>query len=134
MKYNGIVEAKLRVIEEKLSDIESWNISSLAVLQGSSMLQNAVERALQVAVESIIDAGERILAIEKQPAGNTSSDVIYKLQNLGIISNDPDYIAMIKFRNFIVHRYEKIDLEIIYVIIKKKLPVFRKFIDEIRST
>jgi len=134
MKYNGIVEAKLRIIEEKLSDIEDWNITSLAVLQGSSMLQNAVERALQVSIESIIDAGERILAIEKQPAGNTSSDVIYKLQDLGIISKDPDYIAMIKFRNFIVHRYEKIDLEIIYATVKKKLPVFRKFIDEIRST
>ena len=30
----------------------------------------------------------------------------------------PDYLEMVKFRNFIVHRYERIDLEIIYAILK----------------
>jgi len=40
---------------------------------------------------------------------------------------------MIRFRNFIVHRYEKVDVEIVYSIIKNKLNLFEKFVGEIRS-
>jgi uncharacterized protein YutE (UPF0331/DUF86 family) len=63
MKYNGIVEKKLRVIEEMISEIEYWNITSFAMLQENVLLQRAVERELQVAIEAVIDTAERILAI-----------------------------------------------------------------------
>jgi uncharacterized protein YutE (UPF0331/DUF86 family) len=134
MKYNGIIEAKLRTIEEKLAEIESWRIISYHQLQVNSMLRNATERALQVAVEAIIDVSERILALEGIPAPDSSTNVIKKIIELGIIADNEEYINMIRFRNFIVHRYEKIDLEIIYTIVSKKLPIFRKFIHEIRSS
>ena len=134
MKYNGVIEAKLRTIEEKLSEIESWQIISYQQLQLNSMLRNATERALQVAIESIIDICEHILALEGIPAPDTSANVIKRIIEMGIITNSPEYPEMIRFRNFIVHRYERIDLEIIYTIVSKKLPVFRNFIHEIRKT
>jgi len=134
MKYNGIIENKLRVMEEKLSDIDEWQISSFDTLRQSSMLQNATERALQVIIEASIDICERILAQEGISATKTSSDSLLEVISLGVISNNPDYFDMIRFRNFIVHRYEKIDLEIIYAILKNKLPVFRNFIHEIRNS
>jgi len=37
MKYNGIIESKLRILEEKLAEIESWNILSFEALQKSSL-------------------------------------------------------------------------------------------------
>ena len=134
MKYNGIIEAKLRTIEDKLSEIESWQIVSYNQLQINSMLRNATVRALQVAIEAIIDICEHILAIEGIPAPETSANVIKKVIEIGIITNSPEYLEMVRFRNFIVHRYEKIDLEIIYAIVSKKLPVFRNFIHEIRKS
>ena len=134
MKYNGVIEAKLRTIEEKLSEIESWQIISYQQLQLNSMLRNATERALQVAIESIIDICEHILALEGIPAPDTSANVIKRIIEMGIITNSPEYTEMIRFRNFIVHRYERIDLEIIYTIVSKKLPVFRNFIHEIRNS
>ena len=134
MKYNGIIEAKLRIIEEKLLEIESWQISSYQKLQMNSMLRNATERALQVAIEAIIDICEHILALENISAPDTSSNVVKKAIETGIITNSAEYLEMIRFRNFIVHRYEKIDLEIIYAIVSKKLPVFRNFIHEIRNS
>ena len=103
MKYNGIIEAKLRIIEEKLLEIESWQISSYQKLQMNSMLRNATERALQVAVEAIIDICERILAIEGISAPDTSVNVVKKVIETGIIANNPEYLEMIRFRNFIVH-------------------------------
>ena len=134
MRYNGIIEAKLRIIEDKLSEIESWNIGTFQQLQTNSMLRNATERALQVSIESIIDICEHILALEGISAQDTSVNVLKKVIEKGIIKNDPEYIEMIRFRNFIVHRYEKIDIEIIYAIVSKKLPVFRNFIHEIRNS
>jgi uncharacterized protein YutE (UPF0331/DUF86 family) len=134
MKYNGIIEAKLRTIEEKLSEIESWQVISYQQLQMNSMLRNATERALQVAIEALIDICEHIIALEGISAPDTSANVIKKVIDIGIITNSPEYLEMIRFRNFIVHRYEKIDLEIIYAIVSKKLPVFRKFIHEIRNS
>jgi uncharacterized protein YutE (UPF0331/DUF86 family) len=134
MKYNGPIEAKLRIIEEKLLEIESWKIISFQQLQQNTMLRNATERALQVAIESIIDVCERILALESIPAPETSADVVKKIMELGIITENSEYLEMIRFRNFIVQRYEKIDLEIIYAIVSKKLSLFRNFIHEIRKS
>jgi len=132
MKYNGIIESKLRIIEQKLAEIESWNIVSFSQLRESSLLQNAVERALQVCTEVMIDISERILALNDIPPLPSASDNMLKLQELNILSARPEYGDMVKFRNFIVHRYEKVDLEIIYGILKNKLFLFNAFIEEIR--
>jgi len=134
MKYNSIIENKLRLLESKISEISSWNIESFNQLKESTLLQNATERALQVSVEIMIDVSERILAIEKIPPQNSSADNFNKLEELKIIKDAGKYISMIKFRNFMVHRYEHIDLDIVYGILKNKLFLFEYFIDEIRSS
>ncbi|MEI6050393.1 MAG: HepT-like ribonuclease domain-containing protein [Bacteroidota bacterium] len=59
--------------------------------------------------------------------GLTGRSCIRSTRNIGIISKRPEYENMVRFRNFIVHRYEKIDLEIIYEILKNKLFLFREF-------
>lgn len=134
MKYNGIIENKLRVIEQKLAEIREWEIGSFKEFQKSSLLQNASERALQVAIEVMIDISERILALEKVPPQNTAAENIAQLQKLNIIKSLPEYNEMVKFRNFIVHRYEKIDSEIVYAILKNKLALFESFIADIRNS
>ncbi len=134
MKYNGIIESKLRVIEQKLEEINSWGITSFEEFQKSTLLQNASERALQVAIEMMIDVSERILAIEKIPPQNSSAKSIERLQKLNILKPIPEYNEMVKFRNFIVHRYERIDTEIVYAILKNKLVFFKSFIEDIRNS
>ncbi len=133
MKFNGIIERKLRIIEENISDIKSWGINSLQQLKESSLLQKATERALQISIEVMIDVSERILALNEIEPANTSAENMKKLEQLGIIKSFDDYANMVRFRNFIVHRYEKIDIEIIYSILKNNLHLFTRFVDEIRS-
>jgi uncharacterized protein YutE (UPF0331/DUF86 family) len=133
MKFNGIIERKLRIIEENISDIKSWNINSLQQLTESSLLQKATERALQISIEVMIDVSERILALNEIEPANTSAENMKKLEQIGIIKSFNDYSNMVRFRNFIVHRYEKIDIEIIYSIVKNNLNLFSQFVDEIRS-
>ena len=134
MKYNGIIESKLRIIEEKLEAIDRWDIHSFEQFNQSDLLQNAAERALQVAVEVMIDVSERILALEKVPPLSTASENMVMLQKINVLRNFPEYSDMVKFRNLIVHRYEKIDPEIVYSILKNKLIFFREFIHDIRNT
>jgi len=134
MKYNGVIENKLRLLEQKLSEIESWEIDSFEVFSQSTLLCNAVERALQVAVEIMIDVAERILALEKLPPSRTSSEAISKLVELRILPTADKFVDMIRFRNFIVHRYEYIDREVLFSIITKKLPFFKEFVDYVRRS
>ena len=134
MKYNGVIEAKIRVIDETLLEIESWQIDSFSAFKANYVLQKAVERTLQIVIEAIIDIGEHILALNKWPCPSSSSAVICRLQEVGMISDDEEYTNMIRFRNFIVHRYEKVDLAIVYNILKNKLSVFHKFVNEIRQS
>jgi uncharacterized protein YutE (UPF0331/DUF86 family) len=133
MKLNGIIERKLRTIEENIEAIKSWQIESFQQFSESSLLQKATERALQISIEVMIDISERILALNKLTPANTSVENIQKLEKLGVIQSANDYADMIRFRNFIVHRYEKVDAEIVYSIIKNKLNLFDKFVKEIRS-
>jgi uncharacterized protein YutE (UPF0331/DUF86 family) len=79
MKYNGVIERKLRVIEDNISDIDSWKILSYQQLKENSMLQKATERSLQISVEVMIDISERILALNNIPPANSSSDNMKKL-------------------------------------------------------
>ncbi|MCF8303935.1 MAG: DUF86 domain-containing protein [Bacteroidales bacterium] len=109
MTFNGIIERKLRLIEDKLSEIESWEIDSFEKLKNSSLLQNALERALQVSIEIMIDVSERILALHNIQPKETAVQNLEELARIGMIKNADNYRDMIKFRNFIVHRYEKID-------------------------
>jgi len=134
MKFNGVIENKLRIIEGKVADIESWNIASYNEFTDNTLIQNAVERALQVAVEAMIDCSERILSQLKIPPAASGGENFDALQKYGVINDASVYKDMVRFRNFIVHRYEQIDPEIVYNILSRKLGLFAKFADEIRKS
>jgi uncharacterized protein YutE (UPF0331/DUF86 family) len=134
MEINGIIERKLRLLEQKISEIHDWHITSYAEFKQSSLKINAVERALTVCVEIMIDVSERILAQKKIPPKNTAVENFKELEQLHIIQSSEAYADMIRFRNFIVHRYETIDTQILFTIVTKKLQDFSSFADEIRKT
>ncbi len=132
MPINGVVESKLRFLEQTLADMESWPLGERADFAANSMLRRAVERALQLGVESMIDVAERILAAKCFPPADTVAQNLKRLQDLGILKDADRYEEMVRFRNFIVHRYEQIDPEIICNLAKNRLGRFREFADEIR--
>ena len=55
MKINGVIERKLRLLEQKLDEIREWDITRYEDFKNSSLQINAVERALTVCVEIMID-------------------------------------------------------------------------------
>ncbi len=133
MQINGIIEKKLRLLEQKLIEIHDWKIVSYSEFKNSSLKINAVERALTVCVEIMIDVSERILALKQIPPQNTSIENFKELERLNVIQSSEKYADMIRFRNFVVHRYENIDTQILFTIIAKRLDNFTAFVDEIRK-
>jgi len=134
MQINGIIEKKLRLLEQKIIEIHDWKIDSYFEFKDSSLKINAVERALTVCVEIMIDVSERILALKQIAPKNSSIENFRELERLNIIQSFEKYADMIRFRNFVVHRYENIDTQILFTIITKRLDAFSAFIDEVRKT
>ena len=132
MTINGIVERKLLLLEETLQELKSWEITDYTLFKNSSMQKKAVERSLTVCVEIMLDVTLRILAINKMPPKDSAIENLKQLEGLGVLKFSERYEAMIKFRNFIVHRYENIEPEILFDIISNRLNDYTAFIDEVR--
>ena len=133
MPINGVVESKLRFLEQTLAELESWPLADVAEFARNSLLRRGVERALQLAIESMIDVAERILAARRLSPTETAAQNLRRLQEIGVLKDAARYAEMVRFRNFIVHRYEQIEPQIVYSLAKGKLNHFRDFIDEIRK-
>ncbi|MBN1508974.1 MAG: DUF86 domain-containing protein [Sedimentisphaerales bacterium] len=132
MPINGVVESKLRFLEQTLADLESWPLGEVAEFSRDSMLRRAVERALQLAAESTIDVAERLLAARRLSPADTAAQNFQRLQEIAILRDADRYAEMVRFCSFIVHRYEQIEPQIVYGLAKTKLGQFREFVDEIR--
>lgn len=132
MKYNGVIQRKLSLLDEQVGNIRHHLAGvPFEEFKDSWPLRSMSERALQVAVEIIIDIAERIIALEKAGPVPTAADAIDRLAELGILSSAERYKPIVKFRNLIVHEYEQIDAQIVYEIITEKLDDFYAFRDEI---
>lgn len=132
MKYNGLIERKLSLLAEQVIKIRA-NIGtpSFEDFDKNWLLVSGSERALQVAVEIMIDIAERILALEKAGPAAYAADAMNKLEILGVVKSAAIYEQMVKFRNLIVHEYEEIDHRILYDVITNRLKDFDLFRDEV---
>lgn len=132
MKYNGVIQRKLALLDSQLVNLRSHTRDiSYEEFKDSWILRSMSERALQVCTEILIDIAERILALEKAGPAATAAEAMEKLATLGIIQSSEPYRSMVGLRNLIVHQYEIIDPEILYTLLNTKLDDFTRFRDEL---
>ena len=95
--------------------------------------QRIVERTLQIMIETCADIANHIISDRGMRPPTTYADTFRVLRENKIIS--PELFGtmekMAKFRNVVVHQYEKVDAEIVIVILKRHLNDFDRFRDEI---
>jgi len=128
---NGILISKLQSLEETLNELRSLGQVTSAQLAGDWRTRRAVERDLQIAVEVVIDVCQRIIALHRQAPAATSAQAIERCVQLGVLSEKTVYEKMVQFRNFVVHRYERIAVEILIEIVNNRLGDFARFRDEV---
>jgi len=131
--YNGVIEKKLALLDDYYLKAQTLVPASHEALARNWERQKAIERVLQVMVEIMIDIADRFIALHNHPPAATSAESMQKLKELGIISDAGIYAQIVRFRNFIVHRYEQVDSEIMYAIMTNHLDDFLKYIREIHD-
>jgi len=128
---NGILLGKLQSLEETLNELRTLGRVTSAQLQQDWRTRRAIERDLQVAVEAMIDVCQRIIALHQQTPAATSAQAVERCVQLGVLSDNAAYPKMVQFRNFVVHRYERIDVDILVDIVNNRLADFDLFRDEV---
>jgi len=97
----------------------------------------SAERFLQLAIESCINIGNRILSLIqfKKPVRTPESygDIFEELGKVGAIPQEfvKTMLQIVKFRNRLVHIYWDISIEQLHEILKERLGDLEKFNDQI---
>jgi uncharacterized protein YutE (UPF0331/DUF86 family) len=132
MKPNGVIQRKLTLLDDQVLHLQvSLKGISLERFKDDWVLRSMAERALQVAIEIVIDVAERLVALAGAGPAATAIEAINKCVTLGYLSSENPYKSMVGYRNLIVHEYERIDPEMTYMLATQKLDDFRAFRDEI---
>ena len=119
------------MLEETLYELESLGTVPLDTLQTDWVVRRAVERDLQILVEVVIDVCHRLISGAEISPASSAIEAIRKCVRLGVLSSEEPFRRMVQFRNFIVHRYEQVDPEILVGIVNKHLQDFRLFQEEV---
>ncbi len=99
----------------------------------NEILKGAAQRYLQVAIETCINIGNRIISIEQTKVKNiktpeTYADIFLTLAQLGIINDEfsTRLSQMARFRNKLVHLYLEVNDSLVYRFIKENMKDFEE--------
>lgn len=104
-----------------------------AEFTSSLVCQGSTERFLQLAIESCINIGNRLISLyqftKPVTTPDTYADIFKELGRLGVVDHDfmQRLIKMSRFRNRLVHLYWDIDPESIYEFLQDNLNDFKLF-------
>lgn len=120
---------KLTEMDIYLSQIKEFSRISLSSYRGDWKIQRIVERTLQVLIELCIDIANHLISDKAMRLPTGYADTFKVLRENKVITNDlfKKMERMSKFRNVIVHQYEKIDLAIVISILHGNLTDFKKY-------
>lgn len=128
---NGVIASKVQTLDEILNELKSLGQLERAQLEADWRTQRAVERDLQLLVEIVIDVCQRIIALSGQSPAATGGDAVARCIQLGALTDRAAYRQMVRFRNFIVHRYDHIDAGVLVDVVNTRLTDFETFRNEI---
>ena len=131
MKHNGVILKKFSVMDDEIARLRRLGDVTAARLDGDHFLKHGIERSLQICVEVVIDVAQRILSLEGRQPAATAFDALTGLEAMGIIASAERYRTMVQFRNFIVHRYERVDSAVLVDILRHHLDELTAFRNEV---
>jgi len=128
---NGVILSKLQTMEEMLGELRTLGRIKKSQLEKDWTIRRAIERNLQVLSEIVIDVCQRLISMADQSPAATGVEAVERCVKLGALASVEPYRKMIQFRNFVVHRYERMDVAILVDIVNNRLGDFDLFREEI---
>jgi uncharacterized protein YutE (UPF0331/DUF86 family) len=122
-------------VRGNLRRLEQLRESGRAQFLDDDVAQAAAARWLQTAVEAMIDMANHIIAREGLGVPRAYSETMEILLREGVLPGDrrDAFLAMVRFRNRVVHLYDEVDPEGIWTIIEDDLGDFDAFIAAIAA-
>ena len=129
MVDEGLIGRKLAAIETYLGQLKEFSGFSLENYEADWKAQRAVERTLQILIEQCVDIANHLISDRAMRMPSGYSDTFKVLVENGVIDEElfRSLERMARFRNLIVHQYEKIDPAIVLKILRESLPDVDKY-------
>lgn len=129
MVDHPLVLRKISELEQYLSQIREYVDISLSEYANDWKTQRIAERTLQMMIETCLDIASHIISDEKYRTPENYADMFRILSENRILNKSllNALEKMAKFRNYVVHHYDKIDPDIVVNILHKHLEDFEKF-------
>ena len=126
MVDKALILRKLTELEEHLKQIKEFSNISVEDYSREWKTQRIVERTLQIMIEICADIANHIIADKGYRVPKSYADTFRVLYEKDIIEEEIFKMMenMAKFRNVVVHRYDKLDEYIVINILKKHLNDF----------
>ena len=124
-----LILRKLAELDEYNRQVKEYEQITVAQYLDDWKIPRIIERTLQMMIETCLDIASHIIADKELRVPTSYSDTFKVLHEEKIVSSEL-FIAldkMAKFRNIVVHHYEKVDAEIVVSILKKDLKDFEHY-------
>ncbi|MBU0760063.1 MAG: DUF86 domain-containing protein [Nanoarchaeota archaeon] len=130
-----VIESKIEKIKDSLNSIEETLPDRLEELTESRLIQNAVYKEVEFAIEQVLDICSLINAGLRLGMPETEDNILDNLESRKVFGNSSIQLIreMKKFRNILVHKYGDINDKKAYNEIKKGLKDFELIIKEIEK-
>jgi len=128
-----LILRKLAELEEYLGQLKEYANVTIEQYSRDWKVQRVVERTLQIMIEICVDIAGHIISDKGYRVPTTYADTFRVLYENDMLNKElfETMEKMAKFRNIIVHRYDKVDTEIVVGILKKDLNDFSAYKDAI---
>ncbi|HKZ17149.1 MAG TPA: DUF86 domain-containing protein [Geobacteraceae bacterium] len=129
MPDKSLIMRKIAELELYMEQIGEFSGIGLEEYRREWRTQRIVERTLQIMIETCADIANHIIADSKMRLPTSYADTFRVLAENDMISAELLSVMekMAKFRNIVVHQYDRVDAEIVMLILKKHLADFENF-------
>ena len=124
-----LILRKLAELEEYLKQVKEYVKITVARYSKDWKTQRIVERTLQMMIETCVDIAGHIISDKGYRVPTAYADTFRVLYENNILNKELFKVMekMAKFRNVIVHHYDKVDTEIVVEILRNDLEDFVAF-------
>ena len=129
MVDKALILRKLGELEKYLSQIREYSDIIVADYSKDWKIQRIVERTLQMMIETCVDIAGHIISDSGYRVPKSYADTFRVLHEENILGKKllDNMEKMAKFRNIVVHHYDKVDAEIVVSILRKHLDDFLSY-------
>lgn len=128
-----LILRKLTELDEYLKQMGEFSSVTLEEYSRDWKVQRIVERTLQMMIETCADIANHIISDRGYRTPDNYGDTFRVLHENGVLKNNlfEIMLKMARFRNIVVHQYDKVDEAIVIGIMRNNLNNFMAYRDAI---